>query len=376
MPKSLRIIGHLVRKEFIQVFRDHQMRAMMFMMPVVMVLMLGYAITVDVRDLSLGVVDYDHSPESRQLVEKFRHNETFALDRVMSGPAEIRDALDRGEVSAVLVIPDGFARHLGRYETVEVQLLLDGVDSNASLIASNHVRGIVESFSLGVVRVSLAGAPLPDLLPRVRVLYNPELISRFYMIPGVVVVLLTMLTTLLTGLGLVREKETGTLEQLSVTPIRTGELIVGKLLPFVFIAFFVLAIALSVCLLWFGVPMRGSWGLLILFSLLFLLNTLGMGLLVSTIARTQQQALFMVWFFLIFGIIMSGFFFPIENMPPLMQRLTYLNPLRLRYFLVVVRELFLKGSGLASFRLELTGLLILGPIAITLAAIRFTKRAR
>jgi len=252
-------------------------------------------------------------------------------------------------VSAVLVIPDGFARHLGRYETVEVQLLLDGVDSNASLIASNHVRGIVESFSLGVVRVSLAGAPLPDLLPRVRVLYNPELISRFYMIPGVVVVLLTMLTTLLTGLGLVREKETGTLEQLSVTPIRTGELIVGKLLPFVFIAFFVLAIALSVCLLWFGVPMRGSWGLLILFSLLFLLNTLGMGLLVSTIARTQQQALFMVWFFLIFGIIMSGFFFPIENMPPLMQRLTYLNPLR--YFLVVVRELFLKGSGLASFRL-------------------------
>jgi len=374
MPKSPRIIGHLVRKEFIQVFRDHQMRAMMFMMPVVRVLMLGYAITVAVRDLSLGVVDYDHSPESRQLVEKFRYNETFALDRVMSGPAQIRDALDRGEVSAVLVIPVGFARHLGRNETVDVQLLLDGVDSNASLIASNHVRGIVESFSLGVVRASLAGMPLPDLLPRVRVLYNPELISRFYMVPGIVVVLLTMLTTLLTGLGLVREKETGTLEQLSVTPIRTAELIVGKLLPFVFIAFFVLSIALAVCLLWFGVPMRGSWGLLILFSLLFLLNTLGMGLLVSTIARTQQQALFMVWFFLIFGIIMSGFFFPIENMPPLMQRLTYLNPLR--YFLVVVRELFLKGSGMASFHLELSGLLILGPFAITLAAIRFRKRAR
>ncbi len=194
------------------------------------------------------------------------------------------------------------------------------------------------------------------------------------MVPGIVVVLLTMLTTLLTGLGLVREKETGTLEQLSVTPIRTAELIVGKLLPFVFIAFFVLSVALSVCLLWFGVPMRGSWGLLILFSLLFLLNTLGMGLLVSTIARTQQQALFMVWFFLIFGIIMSGFFFPIANMPPLMQKLTYLNPLR--YFLVVVREIFLKGSGMASFRVELTGLLILGPIAITMAALRFTKRAR
>ncbi|MFC1559410.1 ABC transporter permease [Gemmatimonadota bacterium] len=374
MLKSIRVIGHLIRKEFIQVFRDHQMRAMMFAMPIVMVLLLGYAVTVDVKDLSLGVIDHDHSPESRQLVEKFRHNETFALDRIMSGPAEVRDALDRGEVSAALVIPAGFARSLGRNEPVAVQLLLDGVDSNASLIASNHVRGIVESYSLEVVRKSLAGADLPDLQPRVQVLYNPELISRFYMVPGVVVILLTMLSTLLTGLGLVREKETGTLEQLSVTPVRTVELILGKLLPFVLIAFFVLSIALAVCLVWFGVPMRGSWGLLVLFSLLFLLNTLGVGLLVSTIARTQQQALFMVWFILIFGIVMSGFFFPIENMPPLMQRLTYLNPLR--YFLVVVRELFLKGSGIMSFRLETMGLLILGPVAMTLAAIRFRKRAR
>lgn len=374
MLKSLRIIGHLIRKEFIQVFRDHQMLGMMLIMPVVQVLMLGYAITVDVRDLSLGVMDYDRSPESRQLVEDFRHNETFDLDRVMRSPDEIRDALDRGEVSAVLVIPRGFARRLGRNEQVDVQLLLDGVDSNASLIASSHARGIVESYSLDVLRKTLAGTPLPDLRPRIRVLYNPELISRFYMVPGVVVVLLTMLTTLMTGLGLVRERETGTLEQLSVTPIRTVELLLGKLLPFVLIAFFVLSVALTVCLVWFGVPMRGSWALLVLFSLLFLLNTLGMGLLVSTIARTQQQALFMVWFLLIFGIIMSGFFFPIENMPPLLQRLTWLNPLR--YFMAVVRELFLKGSGMMSFRVETMGLLVLGPAAMTLAAIRFRKRAR
>ncbi len=374
MLKSLRIIGHLIRKEFIQVFRDHQMLGMIFIMPVVQVLLLGYAITVDVRDLSLGVMDYDRSPESRQLVEDFRHNETFDLNRVMRSPDEIRDALDRGEVSAVLVIPRGFARRLGRNEPVDVQLLLDGVDSNASLIASNHARGIVESYSLDVLRKSRAGAPLPDLRPRIQVLYNPELISRFYMIPGVVVVLLTMLTTLMTGLGLVRERETGTLEQLSVTPIRTVELLLGKILPFVLIAFFVLAVALTVCLVWFGVPMRGSWTLLVLFSLLFLLNTLGMGLLVSTVARTQQQAVFMVWFLLIFGILMSGFFFPIENMPPLMQRLTWLNPLR--YFMAVVRELFLKGSGMMSFRVETMGLMILGPVAMALAALRFRKRAR
>ena len=374
MLKSLRIIGHLIRKEFIQVFRDHQMLGMMLIMPVVQVLLLGYAITVDVRDLSLGVMDYDRSPESRQLVEDFRHNETFDLDRVMRSPDEIRDALDRGEVSAVLVIPRGFARRLGRNEPVDVQLLLDGVDSNASLIASSHARGIVESYSLDVLRKTLAGTPLPDLRPRIRVLYNPDLISRFYMVPGVVVVLLTMLTTLMTGLGLVRERETGTLEQLSVTPIRTVELLLGKLLPFVLIAFFVLSIALTVCLVWFGVPMRGSWTLLVLFSLLFLLNTLGMGLLVSTVARTQQQAVFMVWFLLIFGILMSGFFFPIENMPPLMQRLTWLNPLR--YFMAVVRELFLKGSGMMSFRVETMGLMILGPVAMALAALRFRKRAR
>ena len=159
-----------------------------------------------------------------------------------------------------------------------------------------------------------------------------------------------------------------------MTPIRTVELLLGKLLPFVLISFFVLSVALTVCLVWFGVPMRGSWTLLVLFSLLFLLNTLGMGLLVSTVAHTQQQAVFMVWFLLIFGILMSGFFFPIENMPLLMQRLTWLNPLR--YFMAVVRELFLKGSGMMSFRVETMGLMILGPAAMALAALRFRKRAR
>lgn len=374
MFRSIRIIGHLFRKEFIQVVRDRQMLGMILVMPVLQVIILGYAITVDVKDLKLGVMDYDRSPESRELVETFRHNETFEFTRQMTGPASIREALDRGRVSAVLVIPAGFARRLGRGGSTEVQLLLDGVDSNASIIAASHARGIVEAYSLKMVKEALVGARLPDMRPRVTVFYNPELLSRFYMVPGIVVMLLTMLTTLITSLGLVRERETGTLEQLSVTPIRTLELLLGKILPFVVIAFVVLAIALSVCLYWFGIPMRGSWGLLVVFSVLFLFNTLGAGLLVSTVANSQQQALFMAWFAMIFGIIMSGLFFPIENMPEIMQKLTYLNPLR--YFLAVVRELFLKGSGLGAFRLEITGLLILGPTALVLAAVRFQKRAR
>lgn len=374
MFRSLRVIGHLFRKEFIQVVRDRQMLGMILVMPVLQVLILGYAITVDVNDLRLGVMDYDRSPESRELVEAFRYNETFQITGQMTDPASIRKALDWGKVSAVLVIPADFARRLGRGSTTEVQLLLDGVDSNASLIAASHARGIVEAYSMKLVKEALVGTPLPDMRPRVTVLYNPELTSRFYMVPGVVVVLLTMLTTLITGLGLVRERETGTLEQLSVTPIRTVELLLGKILPFVLVAFVVLAIALSVCLYWFGVPMRGSWGLLVAFSFLFLFNTLGLGLLVSTVASSQQQALFMAWFIMIFGVIMSGLFFPIENMPEIMQKLTYLNPLR--YFLAVVRELFLKGSGLGAFRLESAGLLVLGPTALVLSAIRFRKRAR
>ena len=374
MLRSLRIIGHVFRKEILQVVRDRQMLRMILIMPILQVILLGYAVTIDVKYLPLGVVDYDHSPESRRLIEDFRHNETFDLRGRLAGPGAVREALDSGRISAALIIPAGFASSLGRAEPASVQMLMDGVDSNASLIAAAHARGIVESYGLSLVRERLAGRPLPDLRPRVTVFYNPELASRFYMVPGIVVILLTMLTSLVTGIGLVREREAGTLEQLSVTPIRTVQLLLGKILPFVLIAYFVLAIAISVCLFWFGVPMRGSWGLLAIFSFLFLFNTLGLGLLVSTIARSQQQALFMTWFTLIFGIMMSGLFFPIENMPPIMQQLTYINPLR--YFLAVVRELFLKGSGVGAFRLETAGLMMLGPLALLLAGLRFRKRAR
>jgi ABC-2 type transport system permease protein len=371
---ALRVIGHVVRKEFLQVLRDHQMVRIILLMPVLMLLLLGYAVTVDVKHLPLRVLDYDHSPESRQLIERFRFHETFDLVGGVSGPGQVRAELDAGTATAVLVVPAGFGRALGRWEPVRVQILLDGVDSNAALIAYAHARGIVEDFTLDRVRERLQGRPLPDLIPRVQVFYNPELKSRFYMVPGIVVMLLTMLTSILTGLGLVREREKGTLEQLSVTPIRSWQLMIGKTLPFVVIAFFVLALALSVALLWYRVPMRGSWALLVAFSLLFLLNTLSLGLLISTVAHSQQQALFMAWFVNVFAIIMSGFFFPIANMPPVLQKLTLLNPVR--YFLAVVRELFLKGSGLEAFPVETAGLLILGPLALLLAALRFHKQAR
>lgn len=374
MLKSIRIIGHVFRKELRLVVRDRQMMVMILIMPVIQVILLGYAITVDVKYLPLGVVDYDRSPESRRLIEDFRHNDTFEFRGNLAGPESVRESLDSGEISVALIIPPGFARKLGRGESVDIQMLMDGVDSNASLIAAAHSRGITEAYALNRFREGLSGLELPDMQPRLRIFYNPALESRFYMVPGIVVILLTMLTSLVTGVGLVRERETGTLEQISVTPIKTFQLMLGKVLPFVFIGYIALSIAISVCLLWFGVPMRGSWGLLVAFSFLFLFNTLGLGLLVSTVARSQQQALFMIWFILIFGILMSGLFFPIENMPDIMQKLTYINPLR--YFLTIVRGLFLKGSGLGAFHIEAAGLALLGPLALLMAGLRFSKQAK
>jgi len=372
--RSLRVTGHILRKEFLQVFRDRQMVFLIFLVPVVQIILLGYAVTVDVKHLPLRVVDYDRSSQSRHLTESFRNHETFDFQGWYREIGEAERGLDAGEVTAGLVSPRGFGRDLGRGERSRVQILLDGVDSNASLIAHSHARGIVESFALDRLRERAGGQTSSDPRPRLTVFYNPELESRWYMVPGIVVMLLALLTSILTSLGLVREREVGTLEQLSVTPIRPWQLIVGKILPFVVIAIFVLALALGVALTWFGVPMRGSWVLLAAFSALFLLNTLGLGLFISTIARTQQQALFMAWFANVFGIIMSGFFFPIDNMPESLQYLTYVNPVR--YFLAIVRELFLKGSGVGAFGLETVGLAIIGPLAMVLAGLRFTKRAR
>ncbi|MFO7768360.1 MAG: ABC transporter permease [bacterium] len=372
--RSLRVTGHIIRKEFLQVFRDRQMLALIFLVPVVQIILLGYAVTVDVEHLPLRAVDCDRTPESRHLTESFQHHETFDYRGRYASTREAERGLDAGEVTAVLIIPSGFARDLGRGEGGGVQILIDGVDSNASLIAWSHARGIVESFALERLREEAGGAMPSDPRPRTTVFYNPGLESRYYMVPGIVVMLLTMLTSILTGLGLVREREVGTLEQLSVTPIRSWQLMAGKTFPFVVISIVVLTAALGVALFWFGVPMRGSWWLLAAFSALFLLNTLGLGLFISTVARSQQQALFMAWFANVFAIIMSGFFFPIDNMPESLQYLTFLNPVR--YFLAIVRELFLKGSGIGAFGLETAGLVVIGPLAMVLAGLRFTKRAR
>ncbi|MFC1544158.1 ABC transporter permease [Gemmatimonadota bacterium] len=369
-----RVLRHVVRKEFLQIFRDHQMVRILLLMPVLQVILLGYAITSDVRDLPLAVLDHDRSPESRELTEHFRHHDAFQIVGSVSGPEQMRSLLDRGIATAVLVIPTGFSRDLFGGAGAQVQMLVDGVDSNASQIAAAQAVGITRAYAIGLMRRRLRGMDLPDIEPRITVLYNPEMESRYFMVPGIVVLILAMLTSILTSLGLVRERETGTLEQLSVTPIRSLELILGKLMPFAVIAVVILALLLLVVLFWFGVPMRGSWTLLAAFAGLFLLNTLGLGLFISTVAHSQQQALFMAWFFNVFAIIMSGLFFPISNMPESLQYLTYLNPVR--YFLAVTREIFLKGSGLAGLQVEALGLLIVGPLAMLGAALRFRKRAR
>jgi ABC-2 type transport system permease protein len=285
--------------------------------------------------------------------------------------------LGEGRADVVLKIPPQFARDIHRGSPVELELIADAQNSNIAGIAVGYTQGVLRRFWTDELERTLARQPalrtaLHPVSLRAQAYYNPELVSVHYMVPGIVVVLLTIMTTILTALGIVREKEIGTLEQLMVTPLTKFHFIVGKTLPFVMIAFVEMSFVLVVGSLWFGIPFCGSLWLLAGAASLFLLTTLGVGLFISTISGTQQQALFFAWFFMVFGMLMSGFFTPIENMPSIVQLLTYLNPLR--YFMTIIRAIFLKGSGLEELGPQILALALFGVAIFSLALLRFRKR--
>jgi ABC-2 type transport system permease protein len=369
------VLKHLLQKEFKQIFRQREMVVIIFFMPVVQLLILGYAINLDVKRIELAVFDQDRTELSRAVVGKFGASGYF--DLVATGSQQAPALLDVGEADIVVKIPRNFARDIGAHDNTEIQILADAENSNIASIAAGYTQGLLRQFWTGEALRKVKLQPhlrqalhLVSLRPQAY--YNPELVSVFYMVPGIVVVLLTVITTLLTALGIVREKEMGTLEQLMVTPIGKFHFIVGKTLPFVIIAFVEMSVALLVGTVWFGIPFRGSLVLLAVSAPLFLLTTLGVGLFISTISGTQQQALFFAWFFMVFGMLMSGFFTPIENMPPGFQLLTYLNPLR--YFMTIIRAVFLKGSGAQDLAGEIFALMVFGFVIFSLALGRFRKR--
>ena len=379
-------LKHMLIKEFIQILQDPRMKAVIFVMPVLQLIVFGYAVTTDVVEIPTAVADFEGSAQTREMVRRFEGSGYFKVIRRPESAAALRELVDRGVVKAALQFDPGFTKDLMRGRTVAVQVIVDGTDSNTASVVMDYANRIIVQYNQEASRNALAaqkvakGTPRSDDLVlrlggidlRSRVWYNPDLRSRNYNVPGVIAVIIMLTSLLLTSMAIVREREIGTMEQLMVTPIRPAELILGKTLPFALICFFDVVLITLVAVFWFTVPIRGSLFLLFAATALYLLSTLGIGLFISTVSRTQQQALMSTFFFYLPAVLLSGFMFPIANMPVAVQYVTYANPLR--YFLVIIRGFFLKGSGPAVLWPQMLALFILGGTVITASSLRFRKR--
>lgn len=363
-------IRQMVIKEFIHVFRDNRMKAIVFVTPIMQLLAFGYAVTTDVDRIAVAVYDLDRSGESRELIRNFEASGYFRINYFAETPNDIQNLLDRGRVTMAVQINRGFSSDIKKRQQTAVQILIDGTDSNTATVAMDYANKIVLKYARGINAAQFFSYPAIDV--RTRSWYNPDLKSRNYNVPGVIAIVIMLTCLLLTSMAVVREREIGTIEQLMVTPLRPLELMLGKTIPFAIIGFFDMALVTGAAVLKFDIPIKGSLLLLPLSTAIYLLSVLGIGLFISTIARTQQQALMATFLFYIPAVLLSGFMFPIENMPELIQYVTYLNPLR--YFLVVIRGLFLKGNGIEILWPQLASLFVLGVTVLTLSSLRFRKR--
>jgi ABC-2 type transport system permease protein len=365
-------LHHIIRKEFLELRQDPRLFGIVIIAPIVQLTMLGYAATTDVRNVPMVVVDQDASSESRELVSRFDASPSFDVVDGLSSTDEIDGYLNTGKAWMALDIPAGYGERIRAGRPTAVQVVADGTDANSTNVALGYAGTLVSSYARELAAPS--GQPLDPLVSAdVRVWFNPQLESKDFMIPGILALLLLVVTTNLSSMSIVREKELGTLEQLNVTPIARWELIVGKMLPYAFIGLIDVLLVVFVTLVWFEVPLRGSFALLLAMCAVYLMTTLGLGLFVSTISATQQQAMMTAsFFFLIPMVFLSGFVFPIENMPAAIQPVTYLIPLR--YFLVILRGIFLKGVGLEVLWPDALALLGWGVAILVLATLRSSKR--
>ncbi len=361
-------VGAILWKEFIQTLREPRMRGFLFVPPLLQLIIFGYAVTLDVDHARIAWMDMDHTPESRALLAQFEGSGRFDVVATPSSEREVQQVLDRGRAHAAVRVLPGFARDLRRGRSTQVQVLLDGTNSNTASLVSAYAAGVIDQFSSGYLP---AGAGT-SVAPETRVWFNPDLRSRNYFVPGVAANILMMITLLLTSQAIIREKEIGTIEQLMVTPMRPIELMLGKTLPFALVGMVNMATIVAGALVIFRVPFRGSFLLLFLSAIPFLMTALGAGLFLSTISRTQQQSNMMAFFFMLPAFLLSGFTFPIRSMPAVVQYLTYLNPLR--YFIEIVRGLFLKGVGISTLWPQILVLSVYGTLVVSLSAARFKKK--
>lgn len=363
-------------KEFIQVFRDPRMRIVLFVLPALQTVIFGYAVNMDVKNIPTAILDRDNSSESRELAAIMASSGYFRIVRHIDRDDDARKLLDRGTVRLVLHIEHGFSQQLLRGDVVPVQALLDGSDSNTAGVIMGYLARLASDYNSrlqSAYATRLAGQP-----PRIgrvelasRAWFNPNLESPPFYVPAVITNILFVITMLLSSMAIVREKEIGTIEQVIVTPIRKGEFILGKTLPFVLIGYIDVFLISAVGALVFDTPVRGSLWLLFLATTLFLMSSLGIGLLISTVSHTQQQAMMSAFFIIFPAMLLSGFAFPIENMPEPAQWLTLLNPLR--YYMVVIRGIFLKGVGLDILWPQLAAMSMIGSVVLLVAVGRFKK---
>jgi ABC-2 type transport system permease protein len=366
-------IREMVRKEFIQLLRDRKNRPLLILAPLIQLVLFGYVVTTDVRDIRVALLDQSHTPESRRLIEAIDGNQTFRITRFVEDPRQLVHLLINRRVNMAVQIPPDFSRRIRKKETAAVQILVDGSMSNMAAVRISYITVVLDRFNTQMLHELY---PLRlnygEIDARIRTWYNPNLDSRYFYVPGIVAFLVMLLSLLLTSMAIVREKEVGTMEQLIVTPLKSYELILGKTIPFIIVAQAQMIMVIVFAVLWFQIPLVGSIPLLLAATALFLLSTLGVGLFISTVSRTQQQAMMTNFFFILPFFMLSGFVFPIANMPQVIQWLTFLNPLK--HFLIIIRGIFLKGTGFAVLWPQFLNLAVLGTAVFIGAVNRFHKR--
>jgi ABC-2 type transport system permease protein len=374
----MKIIRSIFIKELLQLRRDRRLFGIVFLAPVIQLVLLGYAANMDVNTVHTAVFDQDKSAASRDFIQKFESSGYFEIDDYVDSYHQITRDINDGSVLWALIIPKDFEQNIKRMQTAPIQAIMDGSDGNKSSIALGYIQGIISNYSKEIMiqatnqagmKINVAG----NINSVVRVWYNPELKTRVFMLPNIMGLILVAIITVLMTMAIVKEREIGTLEQLIVTPIKPWQLIIGKTIPFIMVGFIDSLVAIAVMVLWFGIVIKGSFIFLLFASLIFVLSILGIGLFVSTISKTQQQAMMVAQFGLLLPMIyLSGFAFPIENMPGWLQPVTYLIPLR--YYIIILRGIILRGASFFELLPDTIMLLVLGVVILAASVFRFKKK--
>ena len=366
------ILLYILQKEFTQIFRNKGMLPVMFIMPVVQLLVLSFAATFEMKDIKINIIDNDKTPASRELVSKFKGSKFYTIVNYTDAYNVAETDLKTNKADIILQIPEYFEKNIVKEDAAKVKLTINAINGSAAGLVSAYTMSIIKDFNKDLIVETLGTKMEMPIKTNTSYWFNPELDYKTYMVPGILVLLVSIISLFLSSMNIVREKEMGTIEQINVTPILKYEFVAGKLIPFWIIAMFELAFGLLIAKLIFSLPMLGNVGVVFLFAGLYILALLGLGLFISTISDTQQQAMFIAWFLMVVFILLSGLFTPVESMPHWAQNLNIINPIS--YFIKVMRMVLLKGSGIKDLSTQFIGMSIYAVISISLAIRMYKKK--